>query len=98
MDDLRQVLGTWRALQPFRRADTCRACECLQGALAELRLTLEELPASPERDRALGEIREAQAVGELHGCRGCEPCDPGDLLADFYRARNASAANPAGRD
>ena len=29
-------------------------------------------------------------VRSPHACLGCEPCNPGNILADFYRAQQAA--------
>ena len=94
--NLPPIETTWIALQPFVHEEKCSACECLQGALMELRLSLEEFPASPEREQRLVEIGKAMHAGAPHACLGCEPCNPGNILADFYRQQQAqaSAAQP----
>jgi hypothetical protein len=89
--DLRLVAATWNTLQPFVGEEKCSACECLQGALVELRLALEELPEGPEPARLLSDIRAAMQVRTPHACLGCQPCNPGDILADFYRQQQAQA-------
>ena len=89
--DLPLIETTWNALQPFVHEEKCSACECLQGALVELRLTLDELPEAPERARLLSGIGNAMQVGAPHACLGCEPCNPGNILADFYRTQQAQA-------
>jgi hypothetical protein len=94
--DLPLVAATWMALQPLVGEEKCSGCECLQGALVELRLTLDELPEAPERARLLADIGAAMQVGAPHACLGCEPCNPGNILADFSRQQQAqaSAAQP----
>ena len=94
--DLRLVAATWNALQPLVGEEKCSACECLQGALVELKLALEELPEGPEQARLLSGIGKAMQVGAPHACLGCQPCNPGNILADFYRQQQAqaSAAQP----
>jgi hypothetical protein len=87
--DLDLIMKTWRSLQPFVREEKCAACECLQGALVELRLDLDELPTSPSQQDLLDRIGRATETKEPHACLGCQPCNPGDLLADYYRAREA---------
>jgi hypothetical protein len=89
--DRRLIETTWNALQPFVREEKCGACECLQGALMELRLSLEELPAGPEQEQFLAAIGKAMQVGAPHECLGCQPCNPGDILANFYREQQAQA-------
>jgi hypothetical protein len=92
--DLQLVTDTWNALHSFVREEKCAACECLQGALMELRLCLEELPADPEQGRLLAEIGKAMQVGPPHECLGCQPCNPGDILAIYYREQQAREAPP----
>ena len=94
--NLPPIETTWIALQPFVHEEKCSACECLQGALVELRLSLEELPAGPEQEQLLAAIGRAVHAGAPHACLGCEPCNPGNILADFYRQQQAqaSAAQP----
>ncbi len=90
--DVPLIATTWKTLEPFTREEKCSACECLQGALVELRFSLEELPAGPEQERLLEAIGEAMQVRAPHACLGCEPCNPGDSLADFSRQQQAQAA------
>lgn len=94
--DLPLVEKTWNALHPFVHEEKCSACECLQGALVELKLALDELPEGPEQVRLLSGIEKAMRVGAPHACLGCEPCNPGNVLADFYRQQQAQtgAAQP----
>jgi hypothetical protein len=89
--DLPLIETTWNALQPFVREEKCCACECLQGALVELKLALEELPEGSEQERLLTAIGKATHAGAPHACLGCEPCNPGDILANFYREQQAQA-------
>ena len=89
--DLDVIAKTWRSLLPFVREEKCAACECLQGALVELRCDLEELPASSSQSDLLTRIGTAMNVREPHACLGCQPCNPGDLLACYYRARETCA-------
>jgi hypothetical protein len=94
--DLQLVATTWNALQPLVGEEKCSTCECLQGALVELKLTLEELPEGPEQAHLLAGIEKTMQNGSPHACLGCEPCNPGSILADFYRQQQAqaSAAQP----
>jgi hypothetical protein len=72
------------------------SCECLQGALAELRLALDDLPEGREQQRLLASVAQATTAQSPHGCLGCDPCNPSDIPASFYRARQAcAAASPA---
>jgi hypothetical protein len=64
----------------------------LQGALVELKLALEELPTGGEAEALLTAVDRAMDVREPHACLGCEPCNPGNILADFYRAQQAAEA------
>jgi hypothetical protein len=86
MDDRERVRHGWEALQASLAEEGCRSCECLQGALTEFRLTLEDLDEPAGRDGLLAAIRRAQQVEALHGCRGCRPCAPSDILVAYYRA------------
>lgn len=86
------ITKTWTALQPALGEEKCASCECLQGALVELKLTLDELPASTEQETLLAAVDQAMRVREPHACLGCEPCNPGTILADFYRAQQAAEA------
>lgn len=90
--DLPLVETTWKALQPFVGEEKCSTCECLQGALVELRFSLEDLPASPAQEQLLLAVGEAMRVGAPHACLGCAPCNPGNILADFYRQQQAQAS------
>ena len=85
-----QLIGdTLSALQPFVREEKCASCECLQGALVELRLALEDLPHDAEQERLLSAVGLAMSVQDRHACLGCEPCSPGNLLAAYYRGQQA---------
>ncbi len=88
--NLRLIETTWNAILPCLREEKCSRCECLQGALMEIRLTLEDLPRSADQERLLSEVRHAMNVRSPHACLGCEPCNPGNILADFYRAQQAA--------
>ncbi len=90
--DLPLVAATWKALQPLVSEEKCSGCECLQGALIELKLTLDELPDGPESARLLAGIGAAMGARPAHACLGCQPCNPGDILADFYRQQQAQAS------
>jgi hypothetical protein len=89
---LELIAKTWGALQPALREEKCSSCECLQGALVELKLVLEELPVGGEQEALLTAVDGAMRVREPHACLGCEPCNPGNILADFYRAQQAAEA------
>ncbi len=92
--DLPLIETIWSALQPFVREETCATCECLHGALVELRLSLEELPAGPEQERLLAAMGDAARAGVWHACLGCQPCNPGEILANFYRDQQAREIAP----
>jgi hypothetical protein len=87
--DLQLISDTWSALEAFTRVEKCAACECLQGALVELRMALEELAKGTEQERLLAAVSRAMKVQSPHRCLGCEPCNPSDVLASFYRAQQA---------
>ena len=89
--ELKTIVETWKALQPFLGVDKCVDCECLQAGLTELVMALEALPAEPERDKLLTAVRQAQDLSKLHGCLGCDPCEPADILVSFYQARDAAS-------
>lgn len=90
--DLRLIGETWNALQPFRGVEKCAGCECLQAAVTELVMTLEGLPVEPGRERLLMAVRDGLDLSNLHGCLGCDPCEPADVLSAFYRACDAREA------
>ena len=92
--DLTLIDTTWNALQPRVREEQCSTCECLQGALIELKLALEELPADAEQTALLAEVEASLLRGKPHACLGCQPCNPGDILANFYREQQAREAAP----
>ncbi len=89
--ELQTISETWKLLQPFLGVDKCVDCECLQAGLTEIVMALEALPAEPVRDKLLTTIRRALDLSKLHGCLGCEPCDPADVLVSFYQARDAAS-------
>jgi len=87
--DLQLVGDTLSALRPFAQQEKCASCECLQGALVELRMALEELPEGAERERFLSAVTQAMQIQNPHGCLGCEPCTPADTLVAYYREQQA---------
>ena len=91
--ELQTISETWKGLQPFLGVDKCVDCECLQAGLTEIVMALEVLPAEPVRDKLLITIRRALDLSKLHGCLGCEPCEPADILVSFYQARDAATAS-----
>ncbi|MFQ6014796.1 MAG: hypothetical protein ACE5NP_05075 [Anaerolineae bacterium] len=65
------------SLAAYYRLERCRECECLQGALVQLSLESED-------EGLQAEIESLQvARSEMHGCLGCDPCPPADLLAEY---------------
>jgi hypothetical protein len=93
--DLSLITKTWQTLGPALAEDKCAGCECLQGALVELKLALEELSAEADRTSLLARVETALRRGEPHACLGCQPCNPGDILANFYREQQAHETIPA---
>ena len=89
------TVNAWNALRPFLVQEQCRTCECLQGALTELRLALEDLPVTVDQAWLLQSVEGALLRDAPHSCLGCDPCEPGNILAAFYRAQ--SAATQTGR-
>ncbi len=57
------------ALEKILKIEKCRECECLQGALTQLRIDVP--PLKGKIDKLLS--------GNLHKCLGCKPCTPADL-------------------
>ncbi len=90
--ELQTISETWKGLQPLLGVDKCVDCECLQAGLTELVMALEALAAEPERGHLLTEVRQALALSRLHGCFGCDPCEPADILVSFYHVRDAATA------
>ena len=84
--DLQLVGDTLSALQPFAQQEKCASCECLQGALVELRMALEELPESAERERLLSAVTQAMQIQNSR--RRSSP--------RRARVRTADSPNPAG--
>lgn len=92
--DLALIEKTWQSLHSALAEEKCAGCECLQGALVELKLALEDLPADAAQPELLAELEAALHRGEPHACLGCEPCNPGDILTNFYRQRQALETAP----
>ena len=92
--DLPLVLKTWQALGPALAEEKCAGCDCLQAALVELKLALEELPALDGHAALLADVEQAMRRGEPHACLGCEPCHSGTILVEFYREQQAREAAP----
>jgi len=92
--NLALIEKTWQSLQPALDEEKCVGCECLAGALLELRLALEELPAGADQAEILALVTAALKRGERHACLGCQPCNPGDILANFYRDQQAQETAP----
>jgi hypothetical protein len=93
--DLSLITNTWQALGPALAEDKCAGCECLQGALVELKLALEELPTGAAHTSLSAQVESALRRGEPHACLGCQPCNSGDILANFYREQQAHETTPA---
>ncbi len=89
------IVDTWQRLAPYVGDGKCAGCECLQGALVELRLALDELPPDPDREVILEAIAAAMQTSERHSCLGCDPCSPSALLAEYYREQTRQAAQPS---
>ncbi len=89
------VRRTWQALQPIVAQEKCAGCECLRAALVELKLALAELPGDEHRSGLDAMVDAALHRGEPHACLGCEPCQSGNILADFYRDQQAQEAAPS---
>ena len=87
--DLALIEKTWQRLKPAVEEEKCTGCECLAGALVELRLALEELPPDANQTEMLAQVSAVFGRGERHACLGCQPCNPGDILANFYRDQQA---------
>jgi hypothetical protein len=97
--DLALIAQTWRNLKPFTAEEKCATCECLQGALVELRMALEDLPATADAGGLPVLIQTALSKGEPHACEGCQPCNPGDILANYFRElKRREAAATVRRD
>ncbi len=93
--DLDLISTTWHALRPFTMEEKCATCECLQGALVELQMALEDLPPTADPGGLPVLIQTALSKGEPRACQGCQPCNPADILAGFYRERQRrEAASP----
>jgi hypothetical protein len=90
--DIELITKTWQALQPALAQEKCAGCECLQGALVELKFALEELPGEAGPSELLRRLGTTLGRGEPHACLGCEPCNAGDILANFYREQQAREA------
>jgi hypothetical protein len=88
--ELQTISDTWKGLHPFLAVDKCVDCECLQAGLTELVMALEALPEEPEPDKLLRSIRQGLDLSKTHGCLGCDPCEPADILVSFYQARDAA--------
>jgi hypothetical protein len=93
--DLDLITATWHVLRPFSIEEKCATCECLQGALVELQMAIEDLPATADPGELPNLIQTALSNGEPHACQGCQPCNPGDILANFYRERQRREAAAA---
>lgn len=65
-------------LKGYSQIEKCRACECLQGALVQLKKDRPELGG--EIDSLL------VSAHEMHRCLGCKPCPPADVWVDYLVA------------
>jgi hypothetical protein len=90
--DLELIIATWHALRLLLAEEKCATCECLQGALVVLKMDLEELSSGGEQTDLLSVIEAGLRRGEPHACSGCQPCNPADILAGYYRAQRAGAS------
>jgi hypothetical protein len=62
-------------LSEYRKEDKCRECECLQGALVQLRLDFPELMKEAEKF----------TTTRFHKCLGCTPCPPSEVWAEYLK-------------
>ena len=56
----------------------CRACDCQQALLTQL-----ELDAATDVTALTAPLKTPRA--KWHGCRGCDPCPPAALFAEYLR-------------
>lgn len=63
----------------YLEVEKCIECECLQGALVQLKLDWPEL--AEEVDRLISK--------EFHSCLGCEPCPPAELWTEYLKEKEA---------
>jgi hypothetical protein len=63
----------------------CWSCECLQGFIAQLALDARD-EAKPLPARYKRTPREVQR------CRGCEPCAPAEIFAEYLVRRRENAS------
>lgn len=70
-------------LQPWLGVERCKTCDCLQGALVQLELDGgEEVAALVSEHKVLS--------GQIHSCRGCDPCPPAAAWSDYIRKVKSS--------
>ena len=55
--------------------EKCSRCECLQGAFVQL------LIDRPELIEAIDRV----ITDEVHGCLGCERCEPARIWAEYLK-------------
>ena len=75
---LEEVERSLEELRASAQKDECWSCDCLQGFLCQL-----ELDAGEE----VAELTVSLKVppSQMHGCLGCQPCPPGEIVARYIR-------------
>lgn len=66
-------------LKEFILIEKCRACECLQGALVQLKKD------RPEWEEEIGSL--LVPAYEMHKCLGCDPCPPAEVWVGYLKGK-----------
>lgn len=66
-------------LSKYRDVEKCMGCECLQGALIQLKRD------RPEWGKEIDSL--LLPTHEMHKCLGCDPCPPADIWATYLKEK-----------
>ena len=83
MISVQELVPILKAIDRAILHDECWQCECLQGFLTQLKM---DIPAESQQIIQVLQV----GPGEMHACRGCTPCPPADLYADYLRAHGSN--------
>lgn len=61
------------------KVDKCRACECLLGALVQVKA---------DRPKLAEEVDRLTAEGDVHACLGCDPCLPARAWEKYLKEKD----------
>lgn len=82
------IKETLHLLEAYYNLDRCRNYECLQAGFTTLKIETEKLKGSIEAEKLAQGIDKYLSKSEVHSCLGCDPCEPANILARFYKGES----------